>query len=76
MKKLALTLTATALLLGTSALAANAAQYSGAAGIHAQVQNATPIVKEAACRGFGAHCPPGFVWTCGPGGRCWCRACY
>ncbi len=42
------------------------------AGLNAQTQNATPIVKQAACRGFGAHCPPGYVWACGPYGRCAC----
>jgi hypothetical protein len=54
------------------ALSANAQQLGAG---HTQLQNATPIVKQVACRGFGAHCGPGFVWTCGPYGRCWCRAC-
>jgi hypothetical protein len=72
MKKL--TLAAAALVLGSMALTANAqAQQLGAG--HTQLQNATPIVKQVACRGFGAHCGPGFVWTCGPYGRCWCRPC-
>jgi hypothetical protein len=73
MKKLTLTLAATVLALGSMALSANAQQLS--AGAHAQLQNATPIVKQVACRGFGARCGPGFVWTCGPYGRCWCRPC-
>ena len=76
MRKLAMTMTAAALVLGTMAISANAAQMPGAAGFHAQIQNATPLVKQAACRGFGPHCPPGYVWTCGYYGRCWCRPCY
>jgi hypothetical protein len=72
-KKLALSLAATALVLGSMALTANAQQLG--AGLHAQVQNATPIVKQVACRGFGARCGPGFVWACGPYGRCFCRPC-
>jgi hypothetical protein len=72
MKKL--TLAAAALVLGSMALTAGAqAQQLGAG--HAQLQNATPIVKQVACRGFGPHCGPGFVWTCGPYGHCWCRPC-
>jgi hypothetical protein len=71
MKKLTLSLAATALVLGAMALTANAQQLS--AGLHAQ--NATPIVKQVACRGFGARCGPGFVWACGPYGRCFCRPC-
>jgi uncharacterized protein YcfJ len=75
MRKLTMTLTATALLLGSMAVAAVAqTQVRGAAGLYAQLQNATPIEK-AACRGFGPHCPPSFTWTCGYYGRCWCRPC-
>jgi hypothetical protein len=73
MRKLTLTFTAAVLMLGTMAVAANA-QTQGAASFHAQVKNATPL-KEAACRGFGPYCPPGFVRACGPY-RCWCRPCY
>jgi hypothetical protein len=72
-KKLALSLAATALVLGSMALTANAQQLG--AGLHAQVPNATPIVKQVACRGFGARCGLGFVWACGPYGRCFCRPC-
>jgi hypothetical protein len=72
MKKVTLTLAAAALALGSMALSANAQQLGAG---HAQLQNATPIVKQVACRGFGPHCGPGFVWTCGPYGRCWCRPC-
>lgn len=74
MRKLTMTLTAATLALGAMAVAANAqTQGRGAAGLHAQLQNATPIEKTA-CRGYGPHCPPGFTWTCGAG-HCWCRAC-
>ena len=66
MRKLTMTLTAAALMLGTMAIAANAqTQAPGAAGLHTQIQNATPI-KQAACRGFGRWCPPG---SCGAVGR-------
>jgi hypothetical protein len=66
MKKFALTLTAAALVLGINALTANAqTQAQGAGNLHAQIQNATPIVKPVACRGMGAHCPAGFVQRCG-----------
>jgi hypothetical protein len=76
MRKLTLKLTAAALMLGATALTANAqTQTPGAAGLHAQIKNATPIEK-AACRGFGSHCPPGYVWACGYYGRCACRPCY
>ena len=73
MQKLALTLAAAALVLGSMALSVNAQQFG--AGAHAQLQNATPIVKQVACRGYGARCGPGFVWACGPYGRCFCRPC-
>ncbi|MBN8982186.1 MAG: hypothetical protein J0I29_13060 [Rhizobiales bacterium] len=39
-------------------------------------QNYSPVVKEAACRGFGPHCPPGFTWTCTRYRGCFCRPCY
>jgi hypothetical protein len=67
-----LTLTAAVFVLGILTITANAqTQAPGAASFHAQVQNATSIVKQAACRGTGAHCPPGYVWN---GYRC--RPCY
>jgi len=80
MKKLSLTLTATALMLGammlgTMAISANAQSIAaGAAGLHAQIQNATPVEK-AACGNFGPHCPPGMTRVCGAY-HCWCRRCY
>jgi hypothetical protein len=72
MKTLTLTLAAAALVLGATALSANAQQLGTG---HAQLQNATPIVKNVACRGYGARCGPGFTWACGPYGRCFCRPC-
>ena len=75
MRRLTMTLTAAALILGTMAVGANAqTQSSGAASFHAQVKNATQL-KEAACRGFGPLCLRGFIRACGPF-RCWCRPCY
>ena len=74
MKKLALTLTAATFALGISALAVSA-QTQGAASLHAQLQNATPIVTKAACGGWGPYCGPGWVRRCGYWGcrcvRCW-----
>ena len=74
MRKLAMTLAAAAAVLVTINMSANA-QASAGAGIHALVQNATPIVKQAACRGWGPYCGPGYIRACGPY-RCWCRPCY
>ncbi|MDR3420460.1 MAG: hypothetical protein P4L80_04335 [Xanthobacteraceae bacterium] len=72
MAKLAITLTAVALLLGSAAWSAQA-QTQGAGNINAQAQNAT-IIHKAACFGFGRWCPPGMRRVCGPY-RCWCRPC-
>ena len=74
MRKFATTLAASLVVLGAMALVANAeGLQNGASAIHGLAKNATPIVK-AACFGFGAHCPPGRRWVCGPG-RCWCAPC-
>ena len=76
MRKFAMSLTAASFVLGAMAITANAqTPASGASNLHAQTQNAT-LFKEAACRGWGAHCPPGRVWRCGPYGRCGCAPCY
>ncbi len=72
MRKLTMTLTATALLLGATALQASAQnQQRGAAHIHA-LKNATPIVTPAACYGGTGYCGcgPGWISACAP--RC-CR---
>jgi len=50
------------------------AQTQGAATIHAQARNATPI-HQAACGGWGRWCPPGLHRVCGPA-RCWCAPCW
>ncbi len=72
----ALALVLTALVLSASVLPASAQiQTRGAGGLHAQLQNATPIVRQAAFRGWGPYCPPGTVRRCGPY-RCWCARCY
>jgi hypothetical protein len=76
LEKLTMTLTAALLVLGTMAMSASAqTQAPGAASLHAQIQKATPVVKQAACRGRGPHCAPGWTWTCGPFG-CACRPCF
>lgn len=75
MRKFTMTLMAAALVLAASAIAANAqTQAPGAAGLHAQIHNATPL-KQAACRGFGPYCGPGWTRVCDRW-RCWCRPCY
>ena len=75
MQKLTITLTAAVFVLASSAIVANAqTQSPGAWGLHAQIQNATPI-KKAACGGWGPWCPPGTVRRCGPY-RCWCARCW
>jgi hypothetical protein len=73
-RKLTIALAVAALVLGSMVLSASAqTQQPGAASLQAQARNATPI-HEAACRGFGRHCPPGSHWVCGPM-RCWCAPC-
>jgi hypothetical protein len=77
MRKLAMTLTAATLMLGTMAIATNAqTQAPGAASFHAQLKNATPIIKQAACNGtIGVYCcGPGWVRRCGYYG-CRCVPC-
>ena len=64
-----------AFVLVASVIAASAQiQTRGAAGLHAQMQNATPLLRQAACWGWGPYCPPGTVRRCGPY-RCWCARC-
>jgi Spy/CpxP family protein refolding chaperone len=76
MKKLALALMATTFALSISALTVSAQTQSGVGSLHAQAQNFTPIVKQAACNGtFGPWCGPGWVRRCwrGPYGYPHCR---
>ena len=64
MKKLALTLTTATLALGMTALTASAqTQRPGAAALHAQAQNFTPMIQQAACGGYGPRCGPGWTST-------------
>jgi hypothetical protein len=73
MRKLTMTLTAAVLVLGTMAMTASAqTQWLGAASLHAQLRNATPIVKLVACNGTtgACGCAPGWVSRCA--NRC-CR---
>ena len=74
MRKLTIILSTAALVLGAMVLSASA-QTQGAASVQA-LKNATPIVTQAACRGFGPYCPPGMTRVCAPYRGCWCRPCY
>lgn len=77
MRKLALALTAATLALGMTALTASGQTQSPvAAGLHAQLHNFTPLVKQTACNGrWGPWCPPGRIRRCwrGPMGYLHCR---
>jgi len=75
MRKFAMMLTAAVFVIGSTVITTNAqTQVLGIKNLRAQSQNAT-LFKNAACRGWGAHCPPGRVWRCGPYGRCGCVFC-
>ncbi len=77
MRKLIVTLTATAAILmsGLPLTQAEAQLLRGAGGIPAAAQNYTPVEKTT-CRGtFGPWCGPGYTRACGPY-RCWCRPCW
>ena len=77
MRKLNLTLTVTALLLGAMAVQATAQnQQRGATCIRA-LKNATLIVKPAACDGSTGYCGcgPGWISACAPR-CCRCVPCY
>ena len=65
MRKFTMTLAAAAAVLVTINMSANA-QASAGAGMHALVQNSTPIVKQVACQGPGPYCGTGYVSACGP----------
>lgn len=73
MGKIATTLAAAALLLGSVAVSAQA-QTQGVGSINAQAQNAT-IIHKAACNGYGRWCPPGRHRICDPF-HCWCAPCW
>jgi len=72
MRRVTLAFMAASLVLAGSVLTASAQnQNGGAARLHAQIQNATPI-RQAACNGFtgGCGCAPGWISACA--NRC-CR---
>jgi hypothetical protein len=74
MRKLAITLSAAALLLGVAALSADAQTQTGASSFHALMRNATPIVKDAACPGEAKdRCPRGKYWFCKAPNVCSCK---
>ena len=81
MKKLTMTLAASALMLGSMALTASAQTHQFGTALHAQVQNSTPIIQQAACGAYtGVHgCGPGFTYYCGRGPYghtfCGCHPC-
>jgi hypothetical protein len=59
-------------MLGGMAMSASAQnQAPGAARLHAQIQNATPI-HQAACNGWtgSCGCGPGWISACAGAGRC------
>jgi hypothetical protein len=74
MRKLIMTLAAMALVLGMTVMTASS-QTQGAGSLNA-LRNATPIIKEAGCRGPAdwGRCSPGRHRVCGPY-RCWCAPC-
>lgn len=75
MRTLAIVVAASALVLGIGVYGWKAeATTATAAATLGVPKNYSPLVKDTACRGWGRHCPPGYVWRCGPW-RCWCRPC-
>jgi hypothetical protein len=77
MRKFAMTVMAAAFALGAMALQANAQyQRSGATCLYSTLKNATPIVKQAGCRGGTGYCGcgPGWVSACAPN-CCRCVPC-
>lgn len=75
MRKLAIGLTAVAVLVLAGAVAwkADATPWrTGTADLPTATKNYSPVQK-AACGGWGRWCPPGYVWQCRP--RCRCRPC-
>jgi hypothetical protein len=68
MRRLAITLTMTATILCAGLLAwkAEATTWAGAKQLRNAAETVNPVDK-AACRGWGEHCPPGYIWN---GFRC------
>lgn len=76
MRKLVITVIATAAILSAGAVAykAEAQTSRGAADITAQTKNFTPIEKAACGPHWGRYCGPYHHRVCGPY-RCWCAHC-
>lgn len=75
MRKVTVRLLTSAAILCVSAVGWQASALSGPGPAKTMpAANFTPR-HEAACRGFGPYCGPGFTRVCGPY-RCWCRPCY
>lgn len=74
MRKFAITLAVSAAILSLGAIGgASAMVGTGTLNGHPAL-NYTPK-HEAACRGFGRWCGPGYVRACNRW-RCWCRPCW
>jgi hypothetical protein len=75
MRKLAICVAALMVMIGAGVVAwqaqATTPSVASTLGTNAKTYS---LVHKAACRAWGRHCPPGFIWTCGPA-RCWCRPC-
>jgi hypothetical protein len=67
------TLAAVVFVLGSMSLANAQTQAPGAASLHAQAQNMTPIQKTG-CTHWG-RCPPGTHWVCSRY-HCGCARCW
>jgi hypothetical protein len=77
MRKLAMALgiAAAMVLAGGVAWKAEATSLkSGTVNLPGVAKNYSPV-QQTACRGWGAFCPPGYTWRCGPY-KCKCRPCW
>ena len=74
-KRVTLTAAVAILFVGSLAWSAEAATAQGAAKISTSAASMS-LVRDAACRGWGPWCRPGFTRVCGRWGRCWCRPCW
>ena len=71
---IALSVAAAVLFAGGIAWKADATTWrSGTLNLPSAAKNYSPI-ENAACYGWGAHCPPGYHWVCTPN-KCKCRPC-
>jgi hypothetical protein len=70
MRNLLVAMIAAVAMVSVATFAAEAQMSRGATFIKAAAEKSAaekPKVENAACRGRGAHCPPGYVWN---GHRC------